>query len=177
MKRSSWNHLAEDLCLGSTSGFLATFPMTATMNFLHKYLVFYDQHNPPPKKFALRVARRIGICAPLYKRKKRKILSFVSHYSYGAGTGAIYPILSKKIPMHPAVTGSLYCLLVWAAGYLGWLPATGLWNPTRESKGRRISMLTAHIVWGGASLGLIYSALKTKLTKTRGSDYVASQAA
>jgi putative membrane protein len=122
------------------------------------------------------MARRVGISVPIFKRKKRKILSFVSHYSYGAATGALYGVLSKDIPFHPAITGSLYGLFVWTGSYLGWLPATGLWNPKRESKGRRFSMIAAHVVWG-ASMGLIHSVLKTKLKKTRGSVYVTSQQA
>jgi uncharacterized membrane protein YagU involved in acid resistance len=166
MKRSFLKRLPADLCAGSISGFLATGPMTLVMSLLHKYLVFYDQHSPPPKKITLRIARKAGISVPVFKQKKRKTLTVLSHYGYGASAGVLYPVWSKQIPMHPAINGTLYGLLVWAASYLGWLPLAGLWTPTRESKGRRFTMIAAHIVWG-ASTAIIHSRMKAIIKKSK----------
>ena len=156
MKRRFLTQLASDLFAGGVSGTLATVPMTGAMKLLHKYLVFYDQHSPPPKKITVRVARRLKISMPFFKKKKRKLMTTVSHYGYGAATGALYPLWSKEIPIHPIYKGMIHGLMVWSGSYLGLLPALRLWSPKRESNARRITMIASHLVWG-ASLGLFHS--------------------
>ena len=166
VKRRFLNQLALDLCTGGVSGTLATVPMTATMKLLHKYLVFYDQHNPPPKKITVRVARKLRISVPFFKKKKRKVMTTVSHYGYGAATGALYPLWSKEIPIHPLYKGMIHGLVVWSGSYLGLLPAMRLWSPKRESNARRITMITSHLVWG-ASLGLLHSKIPKMIKKSK----------
>ena len=40
---------------------------------------------------------------------------------------------------------------MWAASYLGWIPAAGLLKPATEHPARRnFMMIAAHLVWGAA---------------------------
>jgi uncharacterized membrane protein YagU involved in acid resistance len=56
--------------------------------------------------------------------------------------------------------GALFGVGVWAASYLGWLPAAGILRPaTREPAGRNAMMIASHAVWG-ASLAVISERLR-----------------
>lgn len=61
----------------------------------------------------------------------------------------------------PAVgTGLGFGLLLWAAGYLGWLPAAGvLPQPWRQRAGDALTPAAAHVVYG-LTLGLVERALR-----------------
>jgi hypothetical protein len=57
-----------------------------------------------------------------------------------------------------AAHGAAFGLALWAAGYMGWVPALGF-SPAahRESPPRNGLMISAHVVWG-ATVGLLVSA-------------------
>lgn len=77
----------------------------------------------------------------------------IAHISYGAGAGAGYGALVRPASRN-ARTGILYGLVVWALSYEGWLPLLGVLPPAhRDKRGRALTMLLAHVVYGGV-LGL-----------------------
>jgi len=50
-----------------------------------------------------------------------------------------------------AAAGASFGVGVWAASYLGWIPAVGLLAPaTRHPRHRSALMLAAHVVWGAS---------------------------
>ena len=64
-------------------------------------------------------------------------------------------MLAPCLPLGPIASGVGYGLAVWAGSYLGFLPALGLHPPaTRESPGRNVMNIGAHLVWG-ATLGAV----------------------
>jgi uncharacterized membrane protein YagU involved in acid resistance len=107
------------------------------------------------------VLHRLGIKQHMSKPEEQRT-AWIAHFGYGAGMGATYGALffMRKIPAPAIVKGLVYGLAVWAASYLGWLPAIDLPGAaTDESPQRNGMMIAAHLVWGG-TLGLVLRALK-----------------
>jgi hypothetical protein len=58
------------------------------------------------------------------------------------------------------VAGPGFGLVLWAAGYLGWMPAAGvLPQPWRQRAGDALTPVAAHLVFGLA-LGLVEQAVR-----------------
>jgi hypothetical protein len=85
-----------------------------------------------------------------------------SHWIYGlAWAGALAgfarPLRMHK-PLNAALAGAGLGALVWAANYLGWLPAAGLTKPiTRQQPGRLASSLLGHILYGLVAAAPIFA--------------------
>jgi uncharacterized membrane protein YagU involved in acid resistance len=143
---------------GALAGCLATVPMTLTMLGLHRYLPFWQRHSLPPEKITMGVARRLGLKRHLNRPQERGIV-WISHFAYGTGAGTVYGPLAGKIPAPPALKGTMYGLLVWAASYLGWLPVMNLPEQADDQPAQRnVLVITAHLVWG-AALGIVVDLL------------------
>ena len=83
-----------------------------------------------------------------------------SHLLYGAAAGACYGLVQGKFDLPAPVTGPAFGLLLWAAGYVGWLPAAGvLPQPWRQHPGAAITPVAAHLVYGLA-LGIVERGLR-----------------
>jgi hypothetical protein len=66
----------------------------------------------------------------------------------GALAGFARPLRMYK-PLNAALAGAALGTLVWAADYLGWLPAAGLTKPiTRQQPSRLASSLVGHVLFG-----------------------------
>lgn len=135
---------------GAAAGAAATFPMTATMLLMFEGLPRREKERPlPPRTITERVAERAGVADKL-DEGGRRVATIVNHFAYGAAVGALYPYIIPPTKLHPVAKGIGYGTLVWAASYLGWLPAAGIIDTVaEESKKRNLLMLSAHIVWGG----------------------------
>lgn len=133
-----------DLAFGAVAGLCATMAMTAAMRRLHEAL-------PPGERYPLPAREVTERALPESSRRDGSGAALQAHFGYGALTGAIYACLPRPRP--PSI---VYGPLVWAASYLGWIPAAGLLKPATEHPGRRNGlMLLAHVVWGAAlTLGL-----------------------
>jgi hypothetical protein len=133
-----------DAVLGALSGFVATLPMTATMSRLHRRLARSERYPLPP--------RELSEDLPSFG-KDTGTATLVYHFLYGAAAGALFGAFS---PGRGLASGSAYGLVVWAASYLGWIPASQRLKPaTRHPAQRNGLMLAAHLVWGGAlAIGL-----------------------
>jgi hypothetical protein len=78
-------------------------------------------------------------------------LGAVAHLAFGALGGAAYAVAwSRTLPAAPApLLGIGYATGIWAASYLGWVPALRLMPPAdRDEPGRPIVMVAAHWVYG-----------------------------
>lgn len=79
------------------------------------------------------------------------------HYAYGTTfptlLGAVAPRFTRWT--QPLAAGAVLGGLVWAIGYAGWLPATGLTPPLRR-QGKHVLMdVVGHVLYGIASAGPI----------------------
>jgi uncharacterized membrane protein YagU involved in acid resistance len=107
-----------------------------------------EKYHLPPRLITEEITERVGLDDKMTD-KELTGLTVASHFGYGALFGAIYAPLSKKLPMHSSVKGTVAGLAVWAGSYLGWLPAAGILQPaTRHPWRRNLMMILAHVVWG-----------------------------
>jgi lipoprotein signal peptidase len=146
---------------GAASGFLATFPMNVTMLGIRKALPIFYHQKLPPYKISKRIFRKLRLVAP-WENKKKKILTNVSHFGYGAAGGIAYSTFANKSDLSPAIKGTVFGLAVWVGSYFGWLPATKLLPPSMEPPKRHAMMAASHVVWG-ASIAYIFD----RLTKVK----------
>lgn len=72
----------------------------------------------------------------------------LAHVAYGASAGVAYSALVPRRWQNRG-TGLAYGAALWAVGYEGWLPALGVLPPAhRDSPGRAVAVLSAHLVYG-----------------------------
>jgi hypothetical protein len=130
------------VALGTVCGAGATFLMQGMMQMSGKLM---PDSVPPikedPGEFMLRKAKN---ALPRSKREKipepaDKAAAKMLHMGYGMTSGAIYGLIN----------GALLGLGVWAAGYLGWLPATELMPPITEQEPKQIAVpIVEHALFG-----------------------------
>lgn len=85
---------------------------------------------------------------------------------YGMTFGLLYGVLARQ---HQRILagGALLGLAAWAAGYLGWLPATGLMPPvTRQRRGQVVAPLVNHLLFGIGTAAL-YALLRERTSPGR----------
>src|SRR5690606_10896740 len=78
-------------------------------------------------------------------------------FGFGAACGGLFGglVRGRVVPRRPAVEGVAYAGVVWAASYLGWVPALGILPlPPLDRPGRAVAVAAAHGVYG-ALLGLL----------------------
>jgi hypothetical protein len=148
--------------------------MSVAMEVMHRQLAPRHQDPLPPRKISQRITRRAGVEHEL-DEGEHEALAWVSHFGYGGAMGAVYGLLDERVRPHlpqqlrdvPPVAidvahGTAFGLLVWAASYLGWLPAAGIMKPaTRHRAPRNAVMITSHVIYG-AALGLVTGALRRR---------------
>jgi len=142
---------------GAVSGFAATFPMTAGMIAMHRYLPARQRYALPPRKVTMNVLESVGLRREL-DEPERKAATIAAHFGYGTAMGGIYATFADKLPMPKVASGIGWGLVVWAASYLGLLPAADLHEPaTDHPPERNALMIIAHLIWG-AALGAMMAA-------------------
>src|SRR3954464_15819716 len=100
-------------------------------------------------------------------RVRSHVITTVGHFGYGAVVGALYPPAARRLPGSPVVKGAGFGLLVWAASYLGWLPAADVRHSSlRDAPSRNAVMILAHLVWGG-TLGCISGRAEQLISRDR----------
>ena len=144
------------LLFGAIAGVCATMAMTSGMRLLFGALGRKDRYPLPPRE----LTERLTPARPHPDRgdpdAAPQEATMAAHFVYGAATGALLPLV---VPRPGIAAGSIYGALVWAASYLGWIPALGVLRPASEHPGRRnLLMIAAHLVWG-AALAVGYRAL------------------
>lgn len=78
---------------------------------------------------------------------------------YGITFGALFAAIRKR-PGNVLVDGAALGVATWAAGYLGWLPATGLMPPvTRQRPRQVVTPMLQHVVFGVIAAAVIRRAL------------------
>jgi uncharacterized membrane protein YagU involved in acid resistance len=144
---------------GALAGLAATVPMTLAMVWMHRRLPEDEQYPLPPRQVTMNMAEAAGVVEREELDESEKSgLTLAAHFGYGATVGALYGPVAHALPLPPVASGVAYGLTVWAASYLGWLPAAGILSPATEHPARRTAlMIAAHVVWGataGALVGL-----------------------
>lgn len=127
------------ILIGALAGIGATIAMTAVMRRLHRRL-------PPPSRYLLPPRELMQETLPRASERVLRHATTLSHFGYGAAAGALF---TSMAPGRGAVAGMLYGTGVWAASYLGWIPAVGILKTAARHPGERNAlMIAAHLVWG-----------------------------
>jgi hypothetical protein len=134
------------LVRGLVGGALATVAMSAFMLGASKLGALGE---PPPRKLGRFAARLSGDLFPT--EEKLNALATLGHFGVGIGAGGLFGALAPRVrrvlPM--SLAGLAFGTLVWAAGYLGVMPALGLMRqPKHDRPGRPTTMILAHWIYG-----------------------------
>lgn len=140
------------------AGTVATIFHTAVMLALHPRLPRARRRPLPPVEITATLADRAG-AENVRDGTGRRAATAIAHFGFGAAAGALYAPIGARAPSRPALSGIAFGVGVWAASYLGWIPAARLLSPaTRQPTDRNAMMILAHIAWG-AGLGTVFNAL------------------
>lgn len=149
-----------NLTASVASGFVGTVPMSIAMLGGRELLPVDEQYALPPHEITGEVAEQVGLGEHL-EAPEHYIATVVGHFAYGAAAAIPYALIEDRIDASPAVKGAAYGLGLWAASYLGWLPAAGILRPaTQHPAGRNLLMIGCHLIWGAAT-ALTYESLKS----------------
>lgn len=150
------------LLAGAIAGTAATVPMTALMVYLHRRISPGERRMLPPKQVAGKMASDVGAEELVDREDELLATTGVTHFGYGAATGAVYATIAPYIDLPAEAKGTAIGLAVWAGSYLGWLPAAGVRPPaTRRPASENGMMIAAHIVFGIA-LGKLTESLENE---------------
>jgi putative membrane protein len=148
---TSQDNLVPTLVTGAIAGFVATFPMTAVMELMHRDLPWWQRYPLPPSQIVNKIASAVGLRQHMDK-SQHSTMTVIAHFAYGAAAGALYAPLANRAPLPAPLKGSVAGLIVWGSSYLGLLPAMGILPPATEHPRRRTAlMIAAHLVWGVAT--------------------------
>lgn len=131
---------------GAGAGIAATPPMSAVMLASGGT---GNMGNQSPERVADADAGAAGL--PV-RGAARGAAGVVAHLGFGAGVGATYAVLRSRTPVGRVPAGGVaWALVVYAASYLGWIPALRILPPaTDDRKDRVTTMVIAHVAFGAA---------------------------
>jgi hypothetical protein len=145
----------KDIARGLLAGFIATAPMTVSMAAMFYLLPRRQQYRLPPRQVTMNVLRRLPDRGD-FDERDRSNLTLLSHFAYGAASGAVYAPIARKLRPPGPLGGTVHGLATWAASYLGWLPALGVLTPaTQHPAERNALMIAAHVIWGVVAGALV----------------------
>lgn len=146
------------MLIGAAAGAAATLPMTIAMETLHERLPGEPARPLPPREITEGVAAQTGVQDDLHEGEK-EALTLAAHVGYGAGCGALFGLVAPRNPAAAVTAGVAFGVAVWAASYLGWLPATGVrHHPKHDPPARTGLMIAAHVVYGAATGAFVAAA-------------------
>lgn len=150
---------------GIVSGLAATTAMSALLLAADR-LGGVDE--PPPQK----VTRA---ALPALEEEYVPGTASVAHYGIGLAGAAAYALWPRRV--RGVGTGILHGLAIWAVAYELLLPRAGVLPPAhRDKPGRAVTMILAHVVYGGV-LGSVRRALDNRKPDNRKSDARAARRA
>jgi hypothetical protein len=153
--------MRQRLALGAVAGFAGTFLMQGMMKSAGRlvpdaaapltgdageYMVGKTETVMPERAVA-------ALPAPLEQAAAKSL-----HLGYGMTSGLLFAALRPR-PRNVVVEGAALGLGVWAAGYLGWLPAAQLMPPLREQTAKQIAVPLAEHVLFGVAVAAMYEGL------------------
>ena len=142
------------LLLGAVAGFVGTAALSILRIGSQRWV---PESLPPmseePGEFVIKKTEETLVAGETAEREAtmiEKIGAQVLALGYGLMAGALYGIIRKpQSSREPVLEGSAFGLVVWAAGYLGWLPAARLMPPvTRQRAAAIAGPVVQHLVFG-----------------------------
>lgn len=154
---------------GAKAGMQATVPMGATMRL--GMMATSSPSRVPFSAVMKTIEKKVGLQVT---EPEHVAASWAGHMAYGAAFGALFGAAQAALPQQARTTGvstaigAAFGLSLWAASYLGWLPAMGIMKSARKSSaGFNATNIAAHLVWGGATGAKLGRALPVTLDVER----------
>ena len=148
---------ATDVMKGFAGGFVATLPMTAAMEAMHRSLPSDERQPLPPRQITMNAARKARVAEHLDEESERLSATLAAHFAFGSAMGGAYALAERHLPGPPVARGITFALLVYGVNYFGLMPAVGLTPHAPRGAPRRVGlMVAAHVVWG-ATIGLLFN--------------------
>ena len=145
-----------DVLKGLASGFVATLPMTAAMEAMHRRLPRHEQQPLPPRQITMNAARKARVAEHLDEEPERLSATLAAHFAFGSAMGGAYALAEPHLPGPPVARGITFAMMVYAANYLGLMPAAGLTPHAPRDTPKRVGlMVAAHVIWG-ATIGMLF---------------------
>jgi uncharacterized membrane protein YagU involved in acid resistance len=133
------------------AGFLATAPMTLVI-FGGRALRLL--RTPPPVQITANAQWRLANDEDAPEDIPGSVFQaswLLSHFSYGASCGSLYPLLDPLLLRPLVLRGLAYGLAVRGVSYINLMPQLRLYSPVREDRlSRTAVMIAAHVVYGVA---------------------------
>jgi hypothetical protein len=102
----------------------------------------------PPEKITSKLLNRAGVDR---SSEQQDALATLLHFGFGAGAGAVFGPIARRLPVPSVPLGLAYGSAIWGVSYMGWAPALGLMpHAKRDRRGRQAVMLAGHLVYGAA---------------------------
>ena len=145
------------LLVGATAGALSTVAMSAVMLGAKRAGISGEL---PPERITRKAIDAISAEPP--GAHNVAAIASVAHHAFGAFAGALFGLLTMRTgaargsPAIAAFAGMIYATGIWLVSYQGWVPALGIMAPaSRDRRGRVVTMLAAHWVYGAVMGGLV----------------------
>ena len=143
------NSEVKSVARSAVAGVIATVPMTGTFLLFNSLLEQGNRDRLPPREVTRGVSRETGVSDDIHPSTERKV-SWLAHFGFGAAAGALYG-LTPSWTSSSLLKGTVYGVGVYAASYLGWLPALGILPSAKDrSTSWNVTNLAAHVTWGAA---------------------------
>jgi uncharacterized membrane protein YagU involved in acid resistance len=127
------------------AGAIATVPMTVVIGIGRGLGLF---RSIPPRQITAEAADEVGLDEVTTSPAFGPVWLGL-HVAFGAVSGVGYALVRPFLPAQPVPGGMMYGLGLWAANYLGIMPALGLFPPPAQAGPRRtLVMIVAHLVYG-----------------------------
>jgi uncharacterized membrane protein YagU involved in acid resistance len=146
---------------GAAAGLVGTALMTAVMLPLKKASM--SPGTVPPRQITDNLLDKLGLrdylSPPAFEASWMAL-----HFAYGTTSGAAYALALKAMGgERPFLTGPAFGMVLWAAGYCGWLPLTGLYPPPTRLPKRKVAaeLIGTHLVYG-MSTALAHRAFRSE---------------
>lgn len=140
------------LAAGAVGGAVATYLMQKAMPLSQR---LPERFQPPlpkqdPGHFMVQKSKRIvGELSPKVHSGAAQGLHWAYGVSWPLGLAALSGALGLRSPGKTIAAGAILGAIVWAVGYAGWLPATGLMPQVhRVPLAKNASSLASHVAYG-----------------------------
>jgi uncharacterized membrane protein YagU involved in acid resistance len=151
----------KSLARGAAAGLVGTALMTAAMLPLKKASM--SPGTVPPRQITDNLLDKLGLRD--YLSPPAFEASWIAlHFGYGSVSGAAYALAQKASGGKCSfLAGAPFGMVLWAAGYCGWLPLTGLYPPPTRLPKRKVAaeLIGTHLVYG-MSTALAHRAFRSE---------------
>ena len=143
---------------GAAAGVVATAVMSIVMEAGRHAASFRRQ---PPKL----IIRTVLAGGPKRAVPAEGALAMAAHVGYGASCGALFALFTRRHRSAASALGVGYGLLLWFVSYAGWVPAAGVMaSPERDDRGRQLTLIAGHVVYGGVLAAVLRRLRRAPLT-------------